>query len=52
MKSMVVDPVEGRRQSIVSMGLFGAEDNECDGATVMESATIGSSSAGVAIRGE
>jgi hypothetical protein len=39
-------------ESIVLIGLFGAKDNECDGATVIESATIRSSSAGVAIRGE
>ena len=39
-------------ESIVSTGFFGVEDSERDGTTVMESATMGGSIAGVAIRGE
>ena len=39
-------------ESIVSIGFFGVEDNDRDGATAMESATMGSSPVGVTIRGE
>ena len=39
-------------KSIVSIGFFGVEDSDREGAMMMDSARMGSSSVGVAIRGE
>ena len=39
-------------ESVVSIGFSGVEDSDRDGAMVMESARMGSSTVGVAIGGE